>query len=99
MGLQGTLSDSTTNVTVSDAYFRIGALNGGKEGFQIIVECWNDQQTRSYRDETDPAVRRYPICTQSHEGFVMDMNETDNVFVQAYDYLKTLPEYTGMTDV
>lgn len=99
MGLQGNLTDSTTNVTVSDAYFRIGAFNGGKGGFQIVVECWNDEATRAFRDEIDPTIQRHPICIRNHTDFTLDLVDTDNIFIQAYNHLKSLPEYTGHIDV
>ena len=80
-------------IPVSNAYIRIahlGGIRGGVSGFQIRVEYYNDY---------DAAHEDNPRAFKS-TSFDMpyDEAEGDNVVKRAYDHLKTLPEFTNVTD-
>ena len=105
MALQGLHEDPKTNITVSDAYFRIQNMSGGKEGFTLQVQCWADKSTRDQWDpDLPPGERETEPIGHLYYQFVVDKDsdgilDGDNFFKQAYNYLKTLPEFDGHTDV
>ena len=57
---------------------------------EIIASIYSDQTARNNGDAPMETQRLYTT---------MDKASTDNFYSQSYTYLKTLPEWTGATDV
>jgi 5-methylthioribose kinase len=70
-------------VLLKDAYIKVDEIKGGKLGLIITV--------RSYKND------RSIVLKQNEFSFVPSMS-TVNFISQAYDHIKTLPEFAGATD-
>lgn len=70
-------------VTVTDAYIKVGNINGTKNRFSFTVEVKANEEAPAVMEET------YSMSPSMDGG---------NFVKQAYDYLKTLPEYAGAED-
>lgn len=74
-----------TPVRIANAYYQVATLNGSKSVQQIFVSVFNNAQ----KD------KQIEVLTYS---FVPNLESNSNFIAQAYDYLKTLPEYAEATD-
>jgi hypothetical protein len=86
MALQKTIvvkTDFDQEVIIQNAYIRVDSISGGKENLSILVN--------SYKDKTLAPVKTNRFLYQP----AMD---GANFIAQAYDHLKTLPEFSGATD-
>jgi hypothetical protein len=98
MGLEK--SKDKFGVTFANAYTRINQVRTsqalGSDGVtkiinaEIIVQIYPDQTARN---NGDPSMETQRLNT------TMDKSSTDNFYSQSYTYLKTLPEWTGATDI
>jgi len=70
-------------VTITDAYIKVGNINGTKNWFSFTVEIKGNAEAPAVMEET--------------HSFAPSM-DGGNFVKQAYDYLKTLPEYAGAED-
>lgn len=71
-----------------NAYLKINYLSGLKD-YSISVVIYKDAEARHSDKE---------IIGQEIYNFTYSFNSLDNVIKQAYDYLKTLPEYINTVD-
>lgn len=71
-------------IQLEGAYITIGKLSGNKNGMQISVDVFTDT-TKS------------EIIDNYQYSFIPLLNG-DNFIAQAYEYLKTLPEYADIID-
>lgn len=93
MALQKDYYVARFDVTKTDCYWKVAiesGIEGGKTLLSCRMFCYADQATAD---------------TNSNEyagfvfDFVPDMESADNFIKQAYDYAKTLPEFSGAVDV
>ena len=84
MALSRTI-DTPWGIKVSNAYCRIETVwIDTKTSISFLVRAYVDSNTNTYFDEQRSA------CQYSIDG--------DNPIKQAYEYLKTLPEFADATD-
>lgn len=93
MALQKDYYIARFDVTKSDCYWKVAidhGIQGGKTELKCRMLCYKDQATAD---------------TNSGEWagfdfeFTPDLESSDNFIKQAYNYAKTLPEFSGATDV
>jgi hypothetical protein len=78
-----------TPAKIENAYCRIAYVAGDKRGMTIRVNCFKNQ---SVADQDPPA----HVVSVS---FTPDMSDgAANFIAQAYDHLKTLPEFVNAKD-
>ena len=70
-------------VLLKDAYIKVDEIKGGKLGLIITV--------RSYKNDRSIVLQRQEFA------FVPNIDGS-NFIAQAYEHLKTLPEFAGATD-
>lgn len=70
-------------VSISNAYIKVGVINGNKENMGATVLFYKEKDNL--------------IVQQKQYEFSVDL-AGKNFFAQAYDYLKTLPEFAGAID-
>jgi len=73
-----------SGLSLNGSYLKITNFSGTEKelSFQLNV----------YADKTSFEEKRPPVAYLS---FVMEYNKGRDIFEQMYDYLKSLPEYTG----
>ena len=69
--------------TLPESYCRVSSISGGKGSTTINVEFLTQDKSKVYTSKMF-------FFTPTFEG--------KNFIAQAYDYLKTLPEFEGATD-
>lgn len=69
--------------TVTDAYIKVGNISGTKNRFSFTVEIKSNAAAPAVMEET------YSMSPSMDGG---------NFVKQAYNHLKTLPEYSGAED-
>jgi hypothetical protein len=113
VALQLDYIDSQTGITVPDAYWRISSICGGKNGFSFIVDIWKDQAARDMENDSIPMKflkqLSYAFIPQLDSVGFFAETELDsagyaitvvpNFVEQAYDYIKTLDEFSGAIDI
>lgn len=70
-------------VKVENAYLQISKISGNKNKIEFFVECKRNKDTTTFKTEV------YDF-QPSPDG--------KNFIAQAYEHLKTLPEYAGAID-
>lgn len=86
MALQKTITlidNFGESITFRNAYIRVDALNGGKEGFDIMVGIYK--------------LAGGKLITTSRVPFTASI-DGNNFIAQAYEHLKTLPEFSNAQD-
>lgn len=73
------------DIEVSSAYHRINTLSGNKQGINFKLDVFQTKEAKE------------PLYTKGY-SFVPSMDDK-NFIAQAYEHLKTLPEFSGATDV
>ena len=79
-------------ITIAGCYWKIevdNGIQGGKTKLRARMNCFKDKAT------ADTNQNKY---SDIDFEFVPDMNSSDNFIKQAYDYAKTLPEFSGAVD-
>ena len=71
------------DVFFNNAYVKVGALHGDKKSLRIDVNV--------HKTEGGAVI-------DSHQFYFTPTLDGKNFIAQAYDYLKTLPEFAGATD-
>jgi len=71
-------------VTLSDVYIKIVRLEGSKESIDVTLFFYKEPNGSVY--------------LQANHSFMPDLNSQYNFIAQAYNYLKTLPEFEGAED-
>jgi hypothetical protein len=75
---------------VPGAYCRIHGIQGSKQHISFQLHCYKDQA--SYQAGKG-------FLREIHYAFVPSVSDGSANFIkQAYEYLKTLPEFTGALD-
>lgn len=70
---------------LSDCYCKITRVIGDKTQLHVNLEIQNSERNRVYRTDT--------------YGFAPSVEvDAKNFIAQAYDYIKTLPEFAGAVD-
>jgi hypothetical protein len=87
-------------ITVPDAYIRVNSLSGSRHNMTAHVGIYRDKpidrlNADGTRQEVPTSGGEF-VATQ-HHSFVPSMGGK-NFFAQAYDHLKTLPEFNGALD-
>jgi hypothetical protein len=88
MALQKTIS-LVNGVTLTDAYIKAKSVAGTKDNMVIELTI---NASHALSDQN------LSVCTRNY-NFVPDLESEDNVFKQAYDFLKTQDEYLNAIDV
>lgn len=84
--------DSNLGVKIPNCYWKIELDNGivgGKNNLRVRLSCYRN------RNIADTNVNR--ICDFNF-NFKPNLNSGTNFISQAYNYLKTLPEFKGAVD-
>jgi hypothetical protein len=71
------------DITIPNVYIRVDSVSGGKDNLSILVNLYKDKNLA-------------PI--QTNRFMFQPAMDGKNFIAQAYDHLKTLPEFTGTTD-
>lgn len=87
-----------------DAYIRIDGMNGSKNELTLNVNAYNilDNNKIFVSIMKPDADNLSPIEKQKRKPvycFTPNFNSEDNFMAQGYNYLKTLPEFTGAVDI
>ena len=93
MALQKDYYVARFDVTKTDCYWKV-AIEGGIEGGKTLLRCL----MLCYVNQTVADTNSNEYAGFNFE-FVPDMESADNFIKQAYDYAKTLPEFSGALDV
>ncbi len=73
-------------ITIPDGYIKITSLAGGKERIDFTVGIYRNSDIET-------------LLYTKHYHFVPSvLDDSDNFIKQAYEYLKTLPEYSQALD-
>lgn len=67
-----------------NAYIRVEEVSGGKSNATAHIKVWREKDSG--------------FIVNMHKDFVPSM-DGDNFIKQAYEYLKTLPEFADATDI
>jgi hypothetical protein len=86
MAIQKSITCDRYGIPCPDAYIKIDGFGGDKNRIGLNVSIFYNQQARI--DE------KTPISVLSYEVPYADQTLSD-----LYDYLKTLPEFAGATDL
>lgn len=90
MALMMNVTIADGNITVSNAYIRIDAMNGSKDNIAISVNSYFSQQ--AFTDGNN-------YLKQQLISFVPSVDDgAVNFIKQGYEHLKTLQEFAGATD-
>ena len=95
-------------VPIIDAYIKVDDLSSYKN--KLEAPQLNDEEgnpvapviTYEHRINFVAAVRQNANAPEHHrtgQDCLYDLASGKNIFIQAYDYLKTLPEFDGAIDV
>lgn len=79
-------------VTVPNAYWKVEVnvgIQGGKNKLHCRLNCFKNQ---SIADTNENKYADFDF------DFIPDLNSADNFIKQAYEYAKTLPEFSGAID-
>ena len=87
MALQISLT-APQGITLSTAYTRINNIRYGHTDCIISVDTWADQ-----------AARLANLAIIGSQSYSMTYDPTGTSLTAAYDYLKTLPEFSGAVSV
>lgn len=91
MALQIANPNNQLGVVFPEAYARVAAFRSSdKEAVEIFVYI---HATSGAREAGMDPFR------VSQYTFPFDLRSSDNIYVQAYNYLKSLPEFSGAIDV
>ena len=93
MALQKDYYDNRLEVTKTNCYWKIpldDGINGGKELLRCRILCYKDNAT------ADNNSNEY---SGFNFEFIPDLNSDSNFIAQAYDYLKTLPDFSDAVDI
>ena len=93
MALQKDYYVAKYDVTKTNCYWKV-AIESGIEGGKTSLRC----HMLCYADQTAADTNSGEYAGFNFE-FVPNMVSTDNFIKQAYDYAKTLPEFSGAVDV
>ena len=77
-----TTTESDSFYEIKDCYIKVESINGNKQKIRITVHCKGD----------GIVVEKFYSFTPSTD------NDSENFIKQAYEYLKTLPEFADATD-
>jgi hypothetical protein len=72
-----------TDIVFQRAYIKVRSVNMSKDAAQINVDFYSDANGK--------------VVDMKQYNFVASLNG-NNLIAQAYNYLKTLPEFAGATD-
>lgn len=75
----------STPATLQDAYCKVVQINGDKTNITFDVVCFN----KTDDSMTSALKKQYSFAPNLNSG---------NFIAQAYNHLKTLPEFAGATD-
>lgn len=99
MALQKSFDLENTGVFLPNAYHVIRKIETFKieSGYisNISISIYSSQEAR--QSGKDPVIEN--LISMMGYSFNYDLSSQNNILAQAYDYLKTLPEYQGSTDV
>jgi hypothetical protein len=70
-------------VGINNAYIRIASIEGNKNSIRVLLETWNSDKTKNIKVEQI-------TFAPSLDG--------KNFISQAYDHIKTLPEFDNSID-
>ena len=94
MALQLNYTYAPFNTTYNNSYWRINTRNGitgGKNGFHYNIEMFINADHANSKDAR-------PI--DSYRGnFISNLNSGLNIIAEAYNHAKTLPKFSGSTNV
>jgi hypothetical protein len=75
------------SITFDSAYYQIDSINGNKDTLNLIIFVYSDSSKTN-------------LVTQNTYSFTPSIaDQATNFYKQGYDYLKTLPDFQGATDV
>ena len=100
----GLLKNFDTKMGVSGNYINCTVQLIGKTRLMIQCNFRKDDATRQLAGAIPLNAQMNGSDTSRITGFhtlyecTYDLTSADNIFKQAYSYLKTLPEFTGATD-
>lgn len=86
-----TVHETTQGVVLKNAYIRIDEIGGSKSRLSIRVRVYNSEG--SFRDGKES-------FSEELYSFLPSVDDdAPNFIKQGYEFLKSLPEFTGATDI
>lgn len=89
MALQASYYDAILEVEVKDCYYKITRLEGDKNRIIISLGVFKS------KEKADSNI----VINELLYEFTPNLDSNDNFITQAYDFLKTLPNFKDATDV
>jgi len=89
MALQKSYYDPNLEVEVPDCYWKIIRLSGDKNRIEFYLRVFRD------KEKADAGI----IINEFLYEFVPDLESSDNFIAQAYNYLKTLPNFENAINI
>jgi len=90
MGLINNYYQPKFEMTIADCYWKIGEISGSKEMLKVRLNCYKN---KTVADTNQNKYADFDL------RFVPDLNSPNNFIKQAYAFVKTLPEFSGATDL
>lgn len=93
-----------TKMGISGEYIKFQPSFKDKTTILLRMEYWKDQTTRTaagnipLNDQMTGSGDDRIIGFKCLYQFTYDLNSQNNLYIQAYDYLKTLPEFAKSID-
>lgn len=88
-------------LTMKSCYFKIIDFTGNKDSMTIVVGVFPSQAVSSNfildNEGKETTNKVQPVAIYTYP-FVYDLNSTDNLYVQAYNYLKSLSDFENAKD-
>ena len=101
MALKKQFMDRDGNV---GEYINLDISLANKTSVTLMLNFWKDKATRDtataipYNDQLTGSRKDRIVGFDTVYDCIYDLNSSDNIFVQGYNYLKTLPEFNGAED-
>lgn len=69
-----------------NSYIEISRYGGSNNDAEIYIEIWKNQEEHNLK---------LPSIQTRWYSFEYDLESSDNILIQGYDYLQTCPEFTN----
>jgi len=89
MALQKSYYKPNLEVKIPDCYWKITKLRGDKNRIEFYLGVFRD------KEKADAGI----IINEFLYEFVPDLESSDNFIAQAYNYLKTLPNFENAINI
>lgn len=101
MALKDNVFINQFSLTIKNCYFKIVDFTGNKDLMTIVVGVFpSEEDSKKFildNEGNETTTKVQPIAIYTYP-FQYDLNSSDNIYVQAYNYLKSLEDFAGAKD-